>query len=79
MPSFMRSGVHLWVMARLPDWCDEAALVHWVQDADEPRSWIEAHRRLQQEGRRSRVNHPPKTQRRFEIRAPRMSAELVFK
>jgi len=39
----------------------------------------EADRPLRQEGRRSRVNHPPKTQRRFEIRAPRMSAELVFK
>ena len=63
MRSFMRSGVHLWVMARLPDWCDEAALVHWVQDADEPRSWIEAHRRLQQEGRRSRINHPSEAHR----------------
>ena len=63
MRSFMRSGVHLRVMARLPDWCDEAALVHWVQDADEPRSWIEAHRRLQQEGRRSRINHPSEAHR----------------
>ena len=79
MRSFMRSGVHRRVMARLPDWCDEAALVHWVQDADEPPSWSEAHRRLQQEGRRSRVNHPSEAHRRFEIRAPRMSAELVFK
>ena len=63
MRSFMRSGVHLRVMARLPDWCDEAALVHGVQDADEPRSWIEAHRRLQQEGRRSRINHPSEAHR----------------
>ena len=63
MRSFMRSGVHRRVMARLPDWCDEAALVHWVQDADEPPSWFEAHRRLQQEGQRSRINHPSEAHR----------------
>src|SRR5215831_8200963 len=58
MRSFMRSGVHRRVMARLPEWCDEAALVHWAQDSSEPPSWPEAHRRLQGAGRRSRVNHP---------------------
>src|SRR5215471_14311958 len=36
MRSFMRSGVHRRVMARLPEWCDEAALVHWAQDSGEP-------------------------------------------
>ena len=79
MRSFMRSGVHRWVMARLPEWCDEAALAHWIQEADEPPSWSEAHRRLQQEGRRSRVNHPSEAQRRFEIREPWSSAGLTFK
>src|SRR5689334_24541382 len=56
MRSFMRSGVHRTIMARLPEWCNEAALVRWVQDGQEPPSWAEAHRRLQEEGRRSRVN-----------------------
>jgi hypothetical protein len=32
------------------------------------------HRRLQQEGRRSKVNHRTAAQRRFEIREPRTSA-----
>jgi hypothetical protein len=58
MRSFTQSGVHRRIMARLPGWCDEAALVHWVQGADEPPSWAEAHRRLQQEGWRSTVSHP---------------------
>jgi hypothetical protein len=71
MRSFMQSGVHRRVMARLPEWCDEAALIQWVQDRDEPPSWTEAHRRLQQEGRRSRVSQPSEAQRRFEIRDPR--------
>ena len=71
MRAFMRSGVHRRIMARLAEWCDEAALVRWVQDASEPPSWVEAHRRLQEEGRRSRVSHPSEAQRRFEIRQPR--------
>jgi Domain of unknown function (DUF3291) len=79
MRSFMQSGVHRRVMARLPEWCDEAALVHWVQDGEEPPSWAEAHRRLQQEGRRSRVKYPTEPQRRFEIREPRTSAGVEFK
>jgi hypothetical protein len=74
MRPFMQSGVHRRVMARLPEWCNEAALVHWVQDDKEPPSWAEAHRRLELEGRRSRVNHPTAAQRRFEIREPRTSA-----
>src|SRR5215813_4896915 len=49
MRSFMQSGVHRRIMARLPEWCNEAALAHWVQEASEPPSWPEAYRRLQQE------------------------------
>jgi hypothetical protein len=71
MRSFMRAGVHRRVMAHLPVWCDEAAVVHWTQDGTEPPPWPEAHRRLQGEGRRSRVNHPTDAQRQFEIREPR--------
>jgi hypothetical protein len=79
MRSFMQSGVHRRIMARLPEWCDEAAVLHWVQDGDEAPSWAEAHRRLQQEGRRSRVSNPSEAQRRFEIRGPRKGAGVVFK
>ena len=79
MRAFMRSGVHRRIMARLPEWCDEAALVRWVQEASEPPSWAEARRRLQEEGRRSRVSHPSEAQRRFEIRAPQASNGLAFK
>ena len=72
MRSLMQSGVHRRIMARLPEWCDEAALAHWVQDANEPPTWPEAYRRLQQMGRRSRVSHPSEAQSRFEIREPRI-------
>jgi hypothetical protein len=79
MRSFMQSGVHRQIMARLPQWCDEAALVHWVQDGEEPPSWAEAHRCLQHDGRRSRVNDPTDAHRRFDIRAPRTGGSLTFK
>jgi SpoVK/Ycf46/Vps4 family AAA+-type ATPase len=79
MRAFMQSGVHRRVMARLPEWCNEAALVHWVQETSKPPSWAEAHRRFQGEGRRSRVSHPSDAQRRFEIREPQTGTELSFK
>jgi heme-degrading monooxygenase HmoA len=58
MKSFMQSGAHGKVMRKLLEWCDEAALVRWTQDTSDIPTWQEAHRRLQAEGRRSKVNHP---------------------
>jgi Domain of unknown function (DUF3291) len=74
MRTFMRSGAHRWVMPRLAQWCDEAAVVHWHQDAAEPPSWEQAYRRLQDQGRRSHVRHPSEAHRRFEIPPPRTPA-----
>jgi Domain of unknown function (DUF3291) len=74
MRSFMRSGAHRRVMPRLATWCDEAALVHWVQDRPDAPSWLEAHRRLQQQGRKSRVDHPSEAQRRFTIPPQRVAS-----
>ena len=67
MKSFMLSGRHRLVMRRLLDWCDEAAVVHWVQDSPEPPAWLEAHRRLQADGRASKVNHPSEDHCAFRI------------
>ena len=50
MRSFIGGGVRSRIMARLPEWCDEAALAHWAQESSEPPSWPEAHRRLQPVG-----------------------------
>jgi hypothetical protein len=71
MKSFMLSGPHRRVMPRLLDWCDEAAVVHWVQNADQPPDWYEAHDRLQQEGRRSKVGYPSPAHEKFDIPRPR--------
>lgn len=70
MKSFMLSGPHRQAMPRLLDWCDEAALVHWTQPEVQQPDWQEAHRRLQTEGRRSKVRHPSPAQEKYEIPKP---------
>ena len=81
MKTFMHAGVHGPVMNRLLDWCDEAALVHWTQDGAEPPTWEQAHRRIQEEGRRSKVNHPSPGHTAYEIPPPtvRRTGVLRFK
>jgi hypothetical protein len=72
MRGFMLSGTHRRLMHRLLEWCDEAAVVNWTTDVAPPPAWSEAHRRLQVEGRPSKVKHPSDAQRRFEIPPPRV-------
>ena len=74
MKVFMLAGAHRLAMPRLLDWCDEAALVHWTQDSADPPEWSEAHRRLQREGRPSKVRNPSDAQTRYEIAEPRKAA-----
>lgn len=70
MKSFMLSGAHRQAMPRLMEWCDEAAVAHWEQETHQPPGWYEAHRRLQQEGRRSKVNHPTPAHQTYQIPKP---------
>src|SRR5262245_38003505 len=58
MSAFMNSGAHRSAMRRLPEWCDEASVVDWHQDGSEPPDWSEVYRRMQSEGRRSKVRYP---------------------
>jgi Domain of unknown function (DUF3291) len=79
MRTFMVSGAHRKMMPRLLEWCDEASVAHWNQGSLEIPSWLEVHRRMQAQGRRSKVNHPSAAQQRFEIPVPRTTAELIVK
>ncbi len=81
MKAFMLAEPHGPAMRSLLNWCDEAALVHWVQPGAELPAWKEAHRRLQQEGRSSNVNHPSANHTAHAIPAPAMgrTRELPFK
>jgi hypothetical protein len=81
MKTYIISGVHKQSMRSLLEWCDEAALVHWSQDTSQPPTWPEAHQRIQQEGRTSKVNHPSKAHVAYQIPQPQVRGrrELRFK
>jgi heme-degrading monooxygenase HmoA len=79
--AFMHAKPHGPTMRSLLNWCDEAALAHWIQSGEELPSWEEAHRRLQEEGRRSKVNHPSAAHTSYSIRTSTvgLTRELRFK
>jgi len=80
MNAFRSAGAHGGVMRKLLDWCDEAAVVHWDQETSELASWQDAHRRMVNEGRRSKVNHPSPAQASNHIPAPEPSRiEMTLK
>ncbi|MFZ0149449.1 MAG: DUF3291 domain-containing protein [Xanthobacteraceae bacterium] len=82
MRAFMLAPAHRAVMPKLLQWCDEAAVTHWLQELPEPPeppSWQEVYRRLQQEGRTSRVDYPSEAQLRFEIPPPKTTRQLTLK
>jgi hypothetical protein len=58
MRAFMLSGAHKRAMPKVFECCDEASVVHWHQDTADLPSWTEAHQRMVEEGRLSRVRHP---------------------
>jgi hypothetical protein len=67
MKAYMISGAHGKAMRHLLNWCDEAAIAHWTQDSDELPSWEESHRRMQESGRPSKVNHPSPDQSAYRV------------
>jgi hypothetical protein len=81
MKAFMLAPPHGPTMRRLLEWCDEAALVHWTEAEAQLPSWLEAHRRIQQEGRPSKVRHPSAAHTAHAFPLPRESRrrELRFK
>jgi hypothetical protein len=73
MRAFVIAAPHGPVMRKLMHWCDEASVVHWEQpDATLP-SWEEAHRRLEKEGRLSKVNFPSPAHTAHRYPAPAVS------
>jgi quinol monooxygenase YgiN len=75
MKKFMQANPHGSAMRKLLNWCDEAALVHWTQPGTELPSWQEAHRRMQADGRPSKVNHPSPAQQSYTIPEPDTTAK----
>jgi len=79
MKAFMHASPHGPVMRNLMNWCDEAALVHWSQESVEPPPWAEGHKRLQAEGRRSKVAYPSAAHSMYVIAPPAEAKDLRLK
>jgi len=58
MRSFMLAGSHRRAMPKLLDRCDEASVTHWKQETSELPGWDQAHRKLVEQGRPSKVRFP---------------------
>ena len=71
MRAYVTAQPHLRAMAKLPDWCDEASVVHWNQENSALPDWQEAHRRMAMEGRRSKVKYPSPAHQAYEIHKPK--------
>ncbi|MFJ5487986.1 DUF3291 domain-containing protein [Hansschlegelia beijingensis] len=78
MRRYMTSGAHLRTMPKLLDWCDEASVVHWVQDGLTAPDWLEAARRMRADGRASKVRHPSPDHRELTFPAPRTTRFLAI-
>jgi hypothetical protein len=71
MKKFMVSGNHRRAMPKLLEFCDEASVARW-NDGVTPPIWNEVHRRMQHEGRPSKVRHPSAGHVAFQIPVPRV-------
>jgi hypothetical protein len=58
MKAFRNSGAHRRAMPKLFEWGDESSYAHWEQDSAELPDKKEAHRRIRDEGRLSKVRRP---------------------
>lgn len=73
MNAYRTSGAHRRAMPKLLHWCNEASVVHWTQEASGIPSWHDAHRRMTERGKLSKVNHPSAAQASSHIPAPEPS------
>jgi len=70
MLSFMMAGSHRRAMPKLLDWCDEGSVAHWSQETSELPGWDQAHRKLVEQGRPSKVKFPSSDHTARRIPAP---------
>jgi hypothetical protein len=71
MRAYRNTDAHKKAMPKLQQWCDEASIVHWLQDDAEFPSWDQSHKRMLAEGRSSKVKRPSDDHVNFRIPSPR--------
>ncbi|MBD2015664.1 antibiotic biosynthesis monooxygenase [Microcoleus sp. FACHB-53] len=79
MKMYRNSGAHRSVMPRIQDWCDEASVVHWLQENRTLPNWDEVHRRMVAEGFPTRLAHASPAHLQRDIPKPSSSKGLVLR
>jgi len=75
MRAYRNTEEHKRAMPKLQYWCDEASIVHWYQKTDNFPTWLEAHKRMQTEGRVSKIKNPSENHSSFTIPVPRVPSK----
>jgi hypothetical protein len=79
MRRFMTTGSHLRAMPHLLHWCDEASVAHWNQAETTLPSWVEADKRMREDGRVSKVLNPSPRQATLSFDTPRTKATATIR
>jgi quinol monooxygenase YgiN len=70
MRAFMMSGAHHRAIPKLVKWCDEASVVHWLQEGDVLPTIQAAHHHMVTAGRASKLRYPSADHLAFRIAKP---------
>jgi hypothetical protein len=74
MNAYRTGDAHRRAMPKLLNWCNEAAVVHWVQESSEEIPfWHEVQQHMAKDGKLSKVNHPSPAQASNHIPLPEPS------
>src|SRR5580698_67158 len=58
MKYFRNNDPHKSAMRKLPDWCDEGAYVHWLQEDEIIPEWNFLYKKLMVEGKVTKIKRP---------------------
>jgi heme-degrading monooxygenase HmoA len=79
MRAYMNSGSHKAAMPHLLHWCDEASVAHWTPTETALPTWIEAHARMVETGRASKVRNPSPHHASLSFPAPRTTGGATIR
>ena len=78
MLAYRNADAHKAAMPKLQHWCDEASVVHWEHaDGEGMPAWPEAHKRMIEEGRKSKVRKPSADHEAGVIATPRWPNKII--
>lgn len=75
MRAYRIADAHKEAMPKLQQWCDEASVVHWMQESDDIPDWQTSYLRMKSEGRVSKVKHPSPGHTNMDVPPPRYPSQ----